>query len=211
MSGPDLILNVLEVSGPMQARLDFVNAAAGPGFVDWRPDWYQVYERLYFAMAANVAPSLTAAERVAQQLRDWLWMTYERDRVLSEKDPRRQPFDLNALIPIPLEVLRAGYTPRGRDWLWANWGIAVPPRQVSYAARLVREAKNRVRHVDVFEFVTEDWSPWIALAAIRRRWPDVELALTWRLLEDSADADASAETAAIAASELRYLAPPAAA
>jgi hypothetical protein len=46
--GPKFILNTLEVRGPREPLHAFVAAASGPGFIDWRHDWYSVYEHMYF-------------------------------------------------------------------------------------------------------------------------------------------------------------------
>jgi RHS repeat-associated protein len=42
-AGPDFIFNRLKVSGPDESLYDFIGAASGPGFVDWRPEWHGVY------------------------------------------------------------------------------------------------------------------------------------------------------------------------
>jgi hypothetical protein len=37
--------------------------------------------------------------------------------------------------------------------------------------------------VAVFRFLSEDWSPWIALVELRRRWPELAFRLTPSALE----------------------------
>ena len=34
-----------------------------------------------------------------------------------------------------------------------------------------RHGRSRLRPVAVFRFLSEDWSPWIALVRMRERWP----------------------------------------
>jgi hypothetical protein len=53
--GPDFVFNRLEVSGPDERLYDFIGAASGPGFVDWRPEWHSVYEQIYFGVVRGGA------------------------------------------------------------------------------------------------------------------------------------------------------------
>jgi hypothetical protein len=55
--GPEFIFNRLEVSGPDGRLYDFIGAASGPGFVDWRPEWHSVYEQIYFGAVRGGAPT----------------------------------------------------------------------------------------------------------------------------------------------------------
>ena len=175
--GPDFIWNTLEVKGPLEARADFLAAASGPGFIDWRPEWYSVYEQIYFGVMASGAPSKVAATRVAGKLRDRFWRAHGAARRAAEVDPHRIPLDLNALIPIPEEVLRRGFLPAGQAWIQAHWGVAWPPRNVSFAMEH-RRVGSGLEPVAVFRFLTEDWSPWMAFAHMRARWPDLRFVLT---------------------------------
>jgi hypothetical protein len=192
---PEFIWNTLEVSGPKDAIDDFLNAAAGPGFIDWRPDWYSLYEYTYFllmrakqtaqeAELSEAAARITheSADALAQKLRDRLWRLYERRRTAAEGDPTGCPFDLNALLPIPAAVLERGGEAVA-DWMGANWGTRSAPWRVSCGTAL-RRAGEGVRQVYAFTFLTEDWSPWIAIAKLRERWPTLEIALRPRYLED---------------------------
>ena len=97
--GPEYIWNRLEVSGPHKLLYDFIGAASGPGFVDWRPEWYGVYEHINFGVVRGGAPTREAAEHLARKLRDILWRRHEEERVRAELDSHRVPLDLNALIP----------------------------------------------------------------------------------------------------------------
>jgi hypothetical protein len=139
--GPEFIWNTLEVSGPLEARADFLAAASGPGFIDWRPEWYSVYEQIYFAVMAAGAPSQQAARRVAGKLRDRFWREHETRRRAAELDQ-------------------------------AHWGVTWPPRDVSFVMEHRRQGRA-LEPVGVFRFLTEDWSPWIAFAHMRARWPDL--------------------------------------
>lgn len=131
--GHEFIWNKLEVNGPAERLHAFLAAASGPGFIDWRPEWYSIYEQIYFGVMASGAPSWQAASRLAGKLRDRFWRAHEHERRAAEIDPHRLPFDLNALIPIPEAVLRQGFFPAGQAWLKAQWGIPWHLRQVSFA------------------------------------------------------------------------------
>jgi hypothetical protein len=131
--GPEFIWNRLEVSGPDEQLYDFIGAASGPGFVDWRPEWHSVYEQIYFEAVRGGAPTREAAEHLARKLRDILWRRHEEERVRAEMDSHGVPLDLNALIPIPRRVLRKGFVEAGQEWMWANWGVRWPIRRVTFA------------------------------------------------------------------------------
>jgi len=47
---------------------EFLRAASGPGFIDWR--WYAVYEGIYFNLVRAGMPRVRGAEKLAQKFRD---------------------------------------------------------------------------------------------------------------------------------------------
>jgi hypothetical protein len=66
-------------------------------------------------------------------------------------------------------------------WLWENWGttwmlrdMAIEP--VGRAAVLLPEGHAAVS----YRFWSADWTPWRALAAVRRRWPLLALTVSVR-------------------------------
>jgi hypothetical protein len=179
--GPEFIFNRLEISGPHELLYDFMGAASGPGFVDWRPEWHSVYEHMYFGVLRGGAPTREAAEHLARKLRDILWRRHEEERTCAELDSHRVPLDLNALIPIPRRVLRKGFVEAWQDWMWANWGVRWPIRRVTFA--MERRDKDKARPVAVFRFLSEDWSPWIALVRMRERWPELRFEMKAEYLE----------------------------
>jgi hypothetical protein len=174
--GPEYIWNRLEVSGPRERLYDFIGAASGPGFVDWRPEWYSVYEQIYFGVVKS-APTREAAENLARNLRDIFWRRHEEERVCAEMDSHRVPLDLNALIPIPRRVLRKGFGEAGQEWMWRNWGVRRPIWRVTFAIERDRRNAGGVKPLAVFRFLSEDWSPWIALLLMRERWPELSFKL----------------------------------
>jgi hypothetical protein len=175
--GPDYIWNRLEVSGPHERLHDFIGAASGPGFVDWRPEWHSVYEQIYFGAVRGGAPTREAAEHLARKLRDILWRRHEEERARVDMDSHRVPLDLNALFPIPRRILRKGFVEAGQEWMWGNWGVRWPIRRVSFAMERDRRDANGVKTLAVFRFLSEDWSPWIALLRMRERWPELSFTL----------------------------------
>jgi hypothetical protein len=172
--GPDYIWNRLEVSGPHERLYDFIGAASGPGFIDWRPEWHSVYEQICFGVVKS-APTRDAAEHLARNLRDILWRRHEDERARVDLDSHRVPLDLNTLIPIPRRILRKGFVEAGQAWMWANWGVRWPIRRVSF---VIDRDPSGVRPLAVFRFLSEDWSPWIALLRMRERWPELSFKLT---------------------------------
>jgi hypothetical protein len=122
-----------------------------------------------------VRPTREAAEHLARKLRDIMWRRHEEERVRAEMDSHRVPLDLNALFPIPLRVLRKGFVEAGQEWMWANWGTRWPIRRVTFA--IERRDPSGGKPVAVFRFLSEDWSPWIALVRMRERWPELSFNL----------------------------------
>ena len=112
-------------------------------------------------------------------MRDIFWRRHEEERVHVELDSHRVPLDLNALIPIPRSVLRQGFVEAGQEWMWGNWGVRWPIRRVSFAI----ERREGFKSVAVFRFLSEDWSPWIALVRMRERWPELRFEMKAGYLE----------------------------
>jgi len=59
--------------------------------------------------------------------------------------------------------------------MWGNWGVRWPIRRVTFA--IERRDTSGLKPVAVFRFLSEDWSPWIALLRMRERWPELSLKL----------------------------------
>jgi hypothetical protein len=180
---PDYIWNRLEVSGSHKRLYDFIGAASGAGYVDWRPEWHSVCELIYFGVVKS-ARTREAAEHLARNLRDSLWRRHEDERVRAELDSHGVPLDLNALIPIPRRVLRKGFVEAGQEWMWANWGVRWPIRLVSFAMERDRRDASGVKTLAVFGFLSEDWSPWIALLRMRERWPELSFEMKAEYVQD---------------------------
>jgi hypothetical protein len=177
-SSVDWIENRLEVTGSDKALQEFIMAAEGPGFVPWdRP----AGEDLAYWMALLLqggAPSRPAAERLAHRLEDKLWTRFESARTAAELGLWSTPLDLNALIPVPRKVLRAGWHAAGRAWCWEHWGTSWPLRKVTF--RFEHRRKRRSAGIDVvavYEFLSGDWSPWMWLISSRAKWSGLSFTL----------------------------------
>jgi hypothetical protein len=175
-SDPDWLDNRLEVSGPDLD--DFRTAASGPGFVDWQTDSYAIVEQTAACMILSGARR-TAAQKAAHRLAERLCWMFENARSAAERGVHSTPLDLNVLLPVPLRIRRAGYTPLGAAWCRRHWGTASPLRRVELTIEQRRRLDDQgIDRVAVFTFASEDWSPWQALLAMRARWPRLTFVLT---------------------------------
>jgi hypothetical protein len=79
------------------------------------------------------------------------------------------PFDLNALVPIPPDMLRRGPDdPTVVVWLWHHWGTTWMLRAVEEVSTGLAEILlPDVHEAQCVEFWSADWTPWRALAVVR--------------------------------------------
>ena len=187
--GPDHVCSRLEVSGEPQCLYEFVNAAAGPGFLDWEIDWYGAFDEAFGRSLIGGAPSLGAAAAVGHKLTDRSWHRVGAARRAAELDPRRCPFDLGALIPVPDAVLRRGYRGAGEAWLWQHWGVGAPLRHVTLEIVQRPFQQKLPALAAVYRFLSEDWAPALAIGRIRESWPSLCFELACRFPDDVAHAE----------------------
>jgi hypothetical protein len=128
-------------------------------------------------------PTVQAGEKLARKFRDIAWRTHQRERVASALAPHRQPLGLNSLFPFPRHVLRKGFAAAGQESMWWNWESAGPIWRVEFATERRRHGRWGLKPVAVFRFLSEDWSPWVALARMRERWPRLNDVFFANLLE----------------------------
>ena len=112
----DWFWNSLIVSGPEKPLAGFIDTAQGPGFVPWRRDEAGDWEFWSALLLQGGAPSPAAAEKLAQRYRETLWLIIEDARAAAERGYPMLPLDLNALLPVPPAVLKAGYRQGGAEW-----------------------------------------------------------------------------------------------
>jgi hypothetical protein len=148
----------------------FLTAAAGPGFIDWRPNWWSVHDRLYWQVRAAARPfGREAVTSEAARGLAWLYA-----------DAGARLLDLASLIPIPDSVLECGFEPDGERWLLQHWGTPAPLRRVPFRMVPQRSRNDAVDQVGVFRFLAENWAPWLALRSIKAQWPEIRFAMSCR-------------------------------
>jgi hypothetical protein len=184
LPNPEWLPHLLTVAGPAACVTAFRAAARGPGCVAWRCDYGQLAEDWFHQLLAPHPAargiSVPGARIAAGQMRA-LVETLETQAV-DCADPARCPLDLNALVPIPDALLRLGpEDPAVLAWLWANWGTTWMLRDVTAAPVGDAAVLLPAGHTAVsYRFWSADWTPWRALAAVRRRWPLLVLTVSVR-------------------------------
>jgi hypothetical protein len=165
-SRPDWLRHTLTISGPAGSVAKFQETARGPGTIPWRLDLDHEEARL-------LAPMITEgieARLLARALRDAIEASHH--KVLAVQG-RGCPFDLHRLVPVPDAILALGDDdPASTIWLRSHSGTTLPLRHVRI---LDRNADRRLRRTErlVIEFWSADWTPWQAIAGLRRDWPDL--------------------------------------
>ena len=180
MSGPatpehvDWLWNELEVAGPLNDVEAFRQAAAGAGVVPWVLDLAALEEEFLLPLLAppggEPAISPTGAKLLARRLRDATAANHQAALARMATD-RTCPLDLHRLLPVPAALLALGPDePASRDWLRTHWGTARPLRHVAALPLTLDRRKRRMGQMRV-GFWSADWSPWAAVARLRRNWP----------------------------------------
>ncbi len=170
---PIWILNRLAVAGDADTFHGFTTAAQGPGFIEW--GWPN------FALATDHLP-----QDCGHTLRRALQATYDATREAAARDPRRCKLDFNSLIPVPDDIRRAGFDPKGRAWCREHWGVDYPVDRLSFdlteqktRTAIKARGRGRLRTITrpqiIFEFFTRDRAPWRLVAAIGERWPSLDI------------------------------------
>jgi hypothetical protein len=176
----DWLYNILTVSGPAERVARFQAASAGPGVIPWVLDLVGLEEDFLLPMAAPPdgvrAVSLAGAKILARRLREAVALNHGRALARMATD-RSCPFDLHRLLPVPPSILALGPEEKAsRDWLRGHWGVARPLRHVEALPGTLDRRQRRMGQFRV-GFWSADWSPWQALARLRRVWPELSFAL----------------------------------
>ncbi len=170
----DWLYHHLTATGPAPALAAFRDAAAGAGIIPWTLDLDRMEEDYFLALAtpSQRSLSLEGARMLAAELRDAVG---RRHALATARvgHSRACPFDLQALAPVPADLLRLGPDhPDALAWLWAHWGTTQPLRHVTMLpAGKGAEGAFRV------SFWSADWSPWRALETLRGDWDTLRLDL----------------------------------
>ena len=114
--------------------------------------------------------SLAGARALARQLRSAIEINQQRVAAAVGR-VRSCPFDLHALLPVPDRLLHLGPDdPASIAWLRTHWGVVQALRHVRLKTGGEDRRLRRSARVE-FEFWSADWTPWLAIQAVRRRWP----------------------------------------
>ena len=176
----DWLWNTLTVGGPAERVEAFRAAAAGSGVVPWVLDLAALEEEFLLPMAAPTdgvrAISLSGAKILARRLRDAAAVNHQAALARLAKD-RSCPFDLHRLLPVPPGILAMGPEEGvSREWLRAHWGVTRPLRHAEALPATLDGRKKRMGQLRV-GFWSADWSPWAAVARLRRVWPELSFEL----------------------------------
>lgn len=166
----DWLYHHLSVTGPEAQVAAFRAAAAGAGVIPWTLDLDRMEEDFFLRlMAPGAGQARTLSLDGARLLAAELCAAVARRHALATAlvgQSTACPFDLHALVPVPIEILRRGPDhPDSVLWLWQCWGTTQPLRHV--VRRTASGASDEAFRVS---FWAADWTPWRALVKIRQGW-----------------------------------------
>ncbi len=178
----DWLRHKLVVDGRTKAVAEFREAASGAGGIPWAfPDLDYEEDDRFLALVnpPDGSPGLrpAAARVLARELREASFQQQRKVRAHAGVC-RVCPFDLHALISIPSELLDLGPDdPKSRAWLRTHWGVLQTLRNVLLVSAGCKKLRGKSEQVTL-EFWAADWTPWPAIAAIRRRFPELTFTVT---------------------------------
>jgi hypothetical protein len=171
----DWLRHELVITGAPSELAEFEAAAAGAGAIPWEyPDLDLEEEDRVQALVQPPDGSrgldIDSARVLARELREAIF-GHQQKIVAAVAQSRSCPFDLHKLLPVPSEILQLGPDHSAAlAWLQANWGTMRPLRHVQRLEDKHVTAKRKTARLRL-EFWSADWTPWAALAAIRKAWP----------------------------------------
>ena len=174
----DWLHHRLTITGPDAVLTAFRQVAAGAGIIPWQLDLDRIEEDMFnFLVAPPRQPrtlSVAGAGIVAGRLREAV--SRRHDLAIARVGTSRAcPFDLQALLPVPADLLRLGPDhPDALGWLWEHWGTTHALRHVSELAAVGEPPCSPPAPGEAvwqLTFWSADWTPWRALAALAVRWP----------------------------------------
>lgn len=180
------------VTGDPAQLYELVNSVAGPGCVIWpdidpRQSIENTIGLLLRGGARGGARNYEQARKVATALAERAAERIERGQRRAEIDRFGCPFDLQAIVPIPREVLLGGLEGGGREWMRDRWGVDAPLAQVELAMKseivLPKRGRGRPRAGSDARSWTETSAKWTFLSSrfpfpvfrkLLRNWPSIE-------------------------------------
>ena len=171
----DWLHHRLTISGSAADVGRFRQAAAGAGIIPWQLDLERMEEDYFHLLVAPEQRSLSiAGARIfGRQLRDAVQRRHDL-AVTRVGHSQACPFDLHALVPVPIGILALGPDePRALAWLWAHWGTTEALRHVAEETSRTADAevKGAVEASFRMTFWSADWTPWPALTYMASAWP----------------------------------------
>lgn len=179
MRTPDWLDHMLTVTGLADTLAAFRVAASGPGGLPFHCNGQLEEDWMHLLLPPPLEErgiSVEGARILAARLRERV-----ESRAQAELEMRQAAscsLDLQALLPVPPSLLRRGPNdPRVLDWLWVHWGTTWPLRRASAEPLSPADRKMLPAGHDgiCYRFWSADWTPWRALDAIRKGWPDLAL------------------------------------
>jgi hypothetical protein len=175
----DWLRHELVITGAPSELAVFEAAAAGAGAIPWEyPDLDLEEEDRVQALVQPPDGSrgldIDSARVLARELREAIF-DQQQKIVAAAAHSRVCALDLHKLLPVPSEILQLGPDhSAAMAWLQTNWGTTRPLRHVQRLPdKLVTGKRKTARHR--LEFWSADWTPWAALATIRKNWPAIRL------------------------------------
>jgi hypothetical protein len=171
----DWLRHELFITGAPSELAAFEAAAAGAGAIPWEyPDLDLEEEDRVQALVQPPDGSrgldIESARVLARELREAIFGRQQKI-VAAAAQSRVCPLDLHKLLPVPVEILQLGPDHSASlAWLPANWGTTRPLRHVQRLPENSLTGKRKTARLRL-EFWSADWTPWAALAAIRKAWP----------------------------------------
>jgi hypothetical protein len=175
----DWLFHHLDISGPADDVRALQAAARGAGLIPWDLDLERMQEDFFLLLMAPPDPQQrTLSVAGARILADELCTAVARRHALAIARvgaSRACPFDLHALLPVPIEILRLGPDhPDALAWLWTHWGTNQALRHVTAQVAVEDGARGGLAAGAArlqLGFWSADWTPWRALAQVAERWP----------------------------------------
>jgi hypothetical protein len=178
----DWLRHTLVITGTPTAIAEFRQAAAGSGGIPWAyPDLDTEEDDRFLALVhpPDGSPGLSpaAARVLAHELRAAAFQHQRRVRAQAGTN-LLCPFDLQALIPIPPDLLGLGPDDKGSvAWLRAHWGVLHALRKVIFVSAGCKKLRGSKQQLTL-EFWSADWTPWPAIATLRQRFAGLTFTVT---------------------------------
>jgi hypothetical protein len=185
------------VRGDPAPLYELISSFEGPGLIDWpdidpRGGIEATIGMLLRPGNNGGATTFDQARRVAVSVHERLAERIELERRSAELG-RVVPLDLQAIRPIPREILIGGYNAGGKEWLLDKWGVEMPLANVDLVVRqeIVSEARGRGRPragsqaPRAWTQTRAEWKfdadtfPWSVFRVLLKTWPRLEFGVAF--------------------------------